>query len=137
MKIIIPLVIFFTTTLHAECFKVETKIIFDSKPVLTKETICTIVDADKMLFYVSKSCEDNSCDILKKAPKKIVIKNYYQNLGSPGFKLCEALGGVPQIYEFKKSKAKQSESTDRCLFGKQDFVEISYLSQKWKSFISN
>lgn len=130
------LLFFVSFSLHAECFQVETKIIYDSKPVVTKESLCSIVDSDKMLFYVSKSCSSQQCEILKRKPQKLVIKDYYQNIGSPGFKLCEALGGVPQIYEFRKSGAKNVESTDRCLFGKSDFVEISLLSSKWKSFIS-
>ena len=128
-------VLLFSFNLHAECFQVETKIIFDSKPVLAKETLCSLVDSDKMLFYVSKTCSSQQCDILKRTPAPLKINGYYQNLGSPGFKLCEALGGVPQIYEFKK-KGKDWESTDRCMFGKSDFVEISFLSLRWKKFIS-
>lgn len=127
--------LFLTINAFAECEKVETKIIFDKKPVINKEEICSIVTSDSTKYYLSKSCEKEKCEILKRTAKEIKIENYTHNIGSPGFKLCEALEGIPQIFEFKKIKDKEWESTSRCLFGKSDFVEISFLMMKWKGFI--
>jgi hypothetical protein len=119
----------------AACFPVTTKIIFSGKEEKEKSVLCEKKTADHMLFYTSESCDGDKCEILKRAPKKIVIKNYKANIGSPGFKLCEELGGVPQIFEFQKLNVKEWQSTERCFFGKKDFVEISLLTHEWKSFV--
>lgn len=128
--------LFFVMSAQAECEKVETKIIFDKKPVMNKEVLCSIVTADKTKYYVSKSCEKDNCEILKRKPKDLKVEKYSHNIGSPGFKLCVALDGIPQIFEFRLDKKSVDwESTSRCLFGKNDFVEISLLMSKWKGFI--
>jgi hypothetical protein len=62
-----------------------------------------------------------------------VIKDYKGNIGSPGFKLCRALDGVPQIFEWK-SGDKKWQSTERCLLG-NEFVEIGLLTKIWKKKI--
>lgn len=129
--------IFFSFHAHANnCQDVQVKIIFDKKTKISKEVLCTKKTPDNMLFYVSRSCVDDGCEILKRKKEMILIKDYYRSIGSPGFKLCEFLGGLPQIFEFSKDQTpKEWESTERCLFGDQDFVEISYLSREWKRFI--
>lgn len=134
MKVLI-LFLLSTTTLWASCDEVETKIIFDKKAVYKKEVICIQKTSDNMIFYVSKSCLDHQCEILKRKKKKLVLKDYHHNIGSPGFKLCEELGGVPQIFEFAKDKKIGLwQSTERCFFN-NDFVEISLLTREWKSSI--
>ncbi len=117
------------------CEIYDVKIIFDRKDILTKEILCTQKNADNLIFYTSKSCDQNKCEILKRKKTTLRIPDYTANLGSPGFKLCTELGGVPQIFEFKKKK-EIWQSTERCFFEK-DFVEISYLTYQWKSFINN
>jgi hypothetical protein len=72
---------------------------------------------------------------LKKNKSEIKIKDYYNRAGSPGFKLCRELGGVPQIFEFKKLIKSDWQSVSRCLFSNEDFVEISLLTKEWKSFV--
>ncbi len=117
------------------CKKASIRYIFDKKPVYEKTELCQKKTPDNMLFYLSASCVDDKCDILKKHKSELVIKDYRSKMGSPGFKLCEELGGVPQIFEFAFSDKGLWQSAERCLFGKSDFVEISYLSREWKSFI--
>ena len=117
-----------------ECFETKTKIIFDGKAEFEKITLCQKKTIDKMNFIISKSCLNDQCEILKRTKKKIIIKNYTANMGSPGFKLCEELGGVPQIFEFLDLN-NIWQSSERCFFGKNDFVEISLLTREWKSFI--
>ncbi len=134
MRKILFLLLFSQNTFAANCESVQVKIIFDRKPVYSKETLCSQKDSDNILFYVSSGCAKGECEILKRKKSTLTIKNYYHNIGSPGFKLCEELGGVPQIFEFLKPKSALWQSTDRCLFNK-DFVEISLLTKEWKSYI--
>lgn len=116
------------------CQDYQVKIIFERKAVLSKETLCSHKSSDNMIFYVSKNCADSKCDILKRKKTDLVIKDYTSNIGSPGFKLCNELGGIPQIFEFAPVGSKLWQSADRCLFEK-DFVEISLLTKEWKNFI--
>lgn len=135
MKTFITLFFLSTNLMASECQEKDIKIIFDRKPVLTKEVICLKKTADNMVFYVSKSCATGKCDVLKKKKTLLKIENFYSNMGSPGFKLCEELGGVPQIFEFKNTKDVSFQSAERCLFSKNDFLENSLLIKEWKSFI--
>ena len=117
------------------CKKASIRYIFDKKPVYEKAELCQKKTPDNMLFYLSASCANDKCDILKKYKSELVIKDYRSNIGSPGFKLCQELGGVPQIFEFSFSTDGLWQSAERCLFGKIDFVEISYLTREWKPYI--
>lgn len=135
-QILLYFFIIYSSFLHADdCFLTTTKIIFNRTPELEKATLCEYKTSDKMLFYVSKKCTKGNCEILKREKKPIVIKNYQSVMGSPGFKLCDALFGVPQIFDFL-DRQKKWQSTERCFFGR-DFVEISLLTREWKSFIKN
>ena len=119
----------------ANCDSVQTRIIFYKKAVLAGETLCLMKTADSMIFYLSKSCADKKCEILLRKKTNLIIKDYYSNFGSPGFKLCFELGGVPKIFEFSKDKVLW-QSAERCFFEK-DFVEISLLTRLWKNHIKN
>ena len=136
MKSIFLISFLFSFSLFAntDCFETATKIIFDQKTINEKITLCEKHTSDKMLFYISKSCLDDKCEILSRHKKTLIIKKYINNLGSPGFKLCEELGGGPQIFDFQDRK-KNWQSSERCFFGKADFVEISFLTKEWKNFI--
>lgn len=112
------------------CQKIKTQVIFKGQKEINIEEICFINKAG-ITFLVSKSCENAQCDLLKKKIKNIIIPENNSSIGSPGFKLCYELGGVPQIFEFTQSHLK-SESTDRCFYGKSDFVEISLLLDIWR-----
>lgn len=121
------------------CEMHNVKIIFDKKPIVSNEEMCRFIDEDNSLYYMSKSCLFYGCEVLKKKKGKLVIPNYYGKIGSPGFKLCEELGGVPQIFEFQKKSVSKNDwqNTERCLFNKRDFVEISYLTKEWKTYIKS
>lgn len=136
MKILI-LFFLFPFVLEAECFPVTTKIIFQGKAETAKNQLCKKRTKDGMLFFVSKSCEKDQCEILKRTPKNLIIKKYKDSIGSPGFKLCQELGGVPQIFEFQLDLAKEKkwQTSERCYFEREDFVEISLLTHEWKRFI--
>lgn len=128
------LFIFSTQLIADDCFQTSTRIIFDRKTEQEAITLCKKKTADKLVFYVSKSCDNDRCEILKRSKKNLPIKSYLGNRGSPGFKLCEELEGLPQIFEFQ-DQSKKWQSTERCFFGKEDFVEISLLTYEWKAFI--
>lgn len=108
----------------------KTQIIFKGKKEISDEEIC-FINKEGITFLVSKSCEKLQCELLKKKIKNITIPENNLSIGSPGFKLCYELGGVPQIFEFTKSNSN-SETTDRCFYGKSDFVEISLLIDIWR-----
>lgn len=121
----------------AACFPAEIKVINHGQEELSKETLCGVTEEKGLLFYVSKGCEDNQCEILKRPFKTLVIKDYRGNIGSPGFKLCRALEGMPQIFEWKNTDSSEKNkwsAAERCFFGKE-FVEIPLLTKKWKPFI--
>lgn len=139
MKIFFLLATIYSSTLFAKptCEEAKIKIIFDKKPIITSEILCLRKTAENMVFYISETCAQGECEVLNREKKILEIKDYTSTVGSPGFKLCTELGGVPQIFEYstKKDKGKW-QSTERCLFGAKDFVEISLLVREWKSFIN-
>jgi hypothetical protein len=126
----------FSTLQASDCAQMKIRIIYNKKAVLSNEVLCKIKTKDQMLFYLSKSCLEDKCEILSRKKAPISIKDYYRNIGSPGFKLCNKLGGIPQIFEFSSGK-NIWQSTERCLFGSSDFVEISLLSEVWNKFVVN
>jgi hypothetical protein len=117
------------------CFETTIKFYYNGKLEFEKNQLCRKSYEDKKTFYISKSCVNDQCEILKRAKKPIEIKDYISNLGSPGFKLCFALDGVPQIFEFENQQKKWL-SSERCIFKNNDFVEISLLSREWKNLIN-
>ena len=132
--LIVLSIVFSISALASDCNDYQVKIIFDRKAVITKEILCSQKSTDNMIFYVSKNCFDKKCEILKRKKIELIIKDYTSNLGSPGFRLCSELGGIPQIFEFTSTLANLWQSTERCLFEK-DFVEISLLTKEWKNYI--
>ncbi len=139
MKKILFFTMLYSSTLFAKpvCEEAKIRIIFDRKPIISDETMCIRRAAGDLIFYVSESCSRGDCEILDREKKPLEIKDYTLSLGSPGFKLCTELGGVPQIFEFASKRTKGKwESTERCLFGSKDFVEISLLTREWKNFIN-
>lgn len=120
----------------SDCLPAKIKIINLQKEVVSQETICFLPPSiNRITYIVSESCAKKKCEILQRKKRPLIIKNYMKNFGSPGFKLCDALGGSPQIFEYLIKK-DSFQNTERCLFGKKDFVEIALLSNEWKSFVS-
>lgn len=120
-----------------DCEEYNVRVVFDKKNILTKENLCLKKTSDNLIFYISKSCDLDKCEILKRKKRLLKIPNYLGNIGSPGFKLCLELGGIPQIFEYqKKNLSSPWQSAERCFF-ENDFVEISLLTSEWKHFINN
>lgn len=112
----------------------KTQIIFKGQKESSLEEIC-FIKKNSIIFIVSKSCENMKCDLLKNKIKDIKIPENNSNIGSPGFKICYEIGGVPQIFEYTK-KNLTHESTDRCFYGKNDFVENSLLIDIWRGKVN-
>ncbi len=135
MKILIALILLVPLEFaFGECFSVETKIIFHSSPEMDQEVFCER-HLGQILFYVSKSCETSQCSLLKAKRSPIMIQDYHGQMGSPGFKLCRALKGTPQIVEWRRDQTQKWQSFGRCFMG-DDFVEIGLLVNLWKPFIN-
>lgn len=84
---------------------------------------------------ISKKCYKKKCTNIHRFPTSIEIKNFFAPVGSPGFKLCKKLQGSPQIMEYWTGK--KWVLTSRCIFSKDEYVEIDYLIGKWKIFIKH
>lgn len=120
----------------SSCNDYKIKIVYNKKDQLSKEKMCTFIDEDKTLYYMSESCLFYGCSVLKKKKENLVIPDYHSKIGSPGFKLCLELGGLPQILEFSlPSDNGHWQSTERCLLNEKDFIEISFLTKEWKNLV--
>ncbi len=65
-------------------------------------------------YFLSKSCHGKDCAAKTKKVCAVDPGRLKGQVGSPGFKLCEGAGGVPQILEFHDGE--KWWSMDRCLF---------------------
>jgi hypothetical protein len=120
-------------TYASECFNSKSTIIFNHEKKSEDFKIC-IYSHEKINYLVSESCLDLKCSLLNQKIEGIEIPDRKFNIGSPGFKLCYVLGGVPQIFDYINLSQK-NETTDRCLFGKNDFVENSLLIDLWRGVV--
>ncbi len=71
----------------SSCNDYKIKIVYNKKDQLSKEKMCTFIDEDKTLYYMSESCLFYGCSVLKKKKENLVIPDYHSKIGSPGFKL--------------------------------------------------
>ena len=111
------------------CIEGKIKYLDGTKEILLKEKYCY----DSYLRSISsfKKCPDNKvCTINLPGPFLIKHSDIQSEKGSPGFKICQKLNGIPQFIEFwdKQSWVKSS----RCIFNDGSFVDIASLSLKVK-----
>lgn len=113
------------TSVSAKCFQTKSSIIENQKRVESKEEICEH-NYKNLKFFVSKRCAEKQNECLTLLREEVVeVKNAYSEIGSPGFKLCYAVNGSPQIFEFEKDKTV--EESDRCIIGNGLWIEIPLL----------
>ncbi len=120
---------------NADCSLLETSYIYQQKEILKKEKVC-LVELEKIKFYMSEKCLHES-DVnssvcswgFKNLLKNVVMEKDDIRTGTPGFKLCRALNGTPQIFSVIRSGIK--EETDRCFFSEDRWFEISWLMKKY------
>lgn len=65
-------------------------------------------------LFLSRSCHERECAAKKAKGCEVPAEKLRGEVGTPGFKLCKAVGGEPQILEFHDGK--KWWSMDRCLF---------------------
>lgn len=108
-----------------ECIKKgRIKITYMGRTLIEKKPYCF---SKTKSHFLSANCKDGSCAILKssvcKASQK---KNFYKAVGSPGFRLCSAVGGKAELLEF--FDGKKWWTMDRCRHTKDgSFVDSGIL----------
>ena len=113
------------------CEEKATRYILNKMPKSQKEEICFSAKLD---MANSKECSpvSNPKCWFSKIDKKKKISDYIGPRGSPGFNLCHALKGSPQIYEIEL-KPNVWRSYSRCFSpNKKHFVDISTLIPLYK-----
>ncbi len=102
------------------CISGKIKVTAFGDETIQREKFC--FDKDFAGIY-SSSCRKNDCQAFKN-PKRYYPNELYTKYGSPGFKLCRALQGTPEIIEFYAEK--EWHGTDRCTFS-DGFVDTDTL----------
>lgn len=112
------------------CKNGEIRYMHNQKYVSNVQRFCM----EKNKVY-SLGCKGNKCDFLQSPEKRPVdISQSNSTLGSPGFKVCRALGGQPQIFEYRFSDQKDWTEDSRCIFGKDEFVSNDMILGLWKDY---
>lgn len=89
--------------------------------------ICFITDTQDK-FYVSKLCK-KKCAAISRRFIPVDRKKLFTSSGKPGFKLCKAYGGKPELIDII-TKDNKKIRTDRCVFSDESFVSTEYLLKK-------
>jgi hypothetical protein len=111
------------------CMEGKLKYLDGKKEILLNEGYCY----DSLLRSISsyKKCPNNKeCTSNLPGPFSMKHKDVQAEQGSPGFKICEKLNGIPQFVEFWDKEAWIK--TSRCIFNDGSFVDIASLSLKVK-----
>ena len=81
-----------------ECINTKVKVVFNQKYEIRNEDLCFAPLGD-VYYIVSKSCSNKSCPSFEIRSKKITVKNYHSVIGSPGYKICQAIDGVGEPFD--------------------------------------
>lgn len=118
-------IIFLSGNIFADCVSHNISIVQNQKRITNKEDLCEFTYKN-LKFFVSKKCSEKQNECLSLLREEAVdVKNAFSEIGSPGFKLCYAVKGSPQIFEFEKNKI--TEESDRCILGDGLWIEIPLL----------
>ena len=117
----------FTLSMQAKCINGKIEYIFNRKKIIEKSSYCF---GDEL---ISQKCSHKKCSQIEQPPRPIKIPDYTSQYGTPGFKLCFALQGSPQIMKYWNEK--DWIATSRCIFTKDEYIEIEALMKKWRNFI--
>lgn len=110
---------------EVECLKKgQIKITYMGRTLTEEKAYCFSKTRSHLL---SSNCKSGACAILKspvcEAAKR---KNLYNEVGSPGFRLCNAVGGHAELLEFYDGK--KWWTMDRCRHTKDgSFVDTGIL----------
>ena len=99
----------------------------DSLLTTKKAELCFLHDL-KRSYFVSKKCE-KECEALQKKDLLIDFSDLFSQFGKPGFKLCQLLGGTPQLVILTLKDNPIENKTDQCVFKDQSSVSTDYLME--------
>lgn len=130
---IIPLTIFILLPLSAfagkdfGCIDGQIRFIEGKSEKIIKEKYC--YDALLRKIYSSGQCRPNTkCMADFDRPIVLKLADVSGETGSPGFKICEKINGVPQIMEFWDGD--RWIKTARCVFKDGSYTDTGSLSSK-------
>ena len=111
------------------CTEGKIKYLDRSSEIVSVESYCY----DSLVRSISsmKKCSNNQeCKSNLPGPFEFKLRAIQSPMGSPGFKICEKLNGVPQFIEYwdKFSWIK----TSRCIFNDGSFIDIGALMLRVK-----
>ena len=87
------------------------------------QVICTNT---KFTSLLSSNClGSKKCLALNSWNDGLKLDTLYSKYGSPLFKLCQKMGGAPQMVEFEVNK--NWHQTNRCLFKDKSFIDLGNL----------
>ena len=113
----------------AGCIDGKIKYLDRTKEIVLQERYCY----DSLLRSISsvKKCPDNKeCTINLPGPFPLKLKDVQAEKGSPGFKVCEKLNGIPQFIEYWDGESWIKSS--RCIFNDGSYMDIAALTLKVK-----
>jgi hypothetical protein len=111
------------------CIEGKIKYLDGAKEIILKENYCF----DSLLRTISsfKKCSNTKeCTSNLAGPFLVKVKDIEGKNGSPGFKICAKLNGIPQFLEFWDNENWIKSS--RCIFNDGSFVDIGSLTLKVK-----
>lgn len=113
------------------CKEFQTRYLSNKKFVEQRETLC--IDKKKNIV-ASKDCvkADPSCSLIKRVQNSTIDnKSLLSEVGSPAFKLCHFIDGLPQDMEYLAGKEWVSAS--RCIDPKTtSFINLDRLMTEVK-----
>ncbi len=115
-------------SLHAEsigCIKGKIRFVEGKKEIIQNEDYC--YESLPRKIYSSGKCKESfKCFAQMTKPIHLKKMDVAGQVGSPGFKICEKIGGVPQIMEFWDEE--EWIKTSRCLFKDSSYVDIGTIA---------
>ena len=105
------------------CEKGQIRSVTAGKAEVTDVTFCYDKATKSQLF--SPNCRSKKC-VAFEYPEGLRFKDFVGPTGSPGFKVCRKVGGVPRIVEF--SVSGKWYKLDQCNFQDGSFVNSDYLA---------
>lgn len=109
------------------CIDGKIRYIDGKEEKVVKESYC--YDTILRKIYSSGRCKPNTkCMADFDKPIMMKVSEVSGETGSPGFKICEKVGGVPQIMEFWEGN--QWVKTARCIFKDGSYIDNGTLATK-------
>ena len=122
--VFVGLITFTLSLFGGECKNGAIKFYNDGVPKIEMLPIC-FKKIGNQNALISEKCLMGSCLATQQQKAPIVFTKYSMQ-GNPSFRLCKAVGGNPQLIEYKTEDIGFT-SYNRCLFPDGSFVQTDYL----------